>query len=84
VKARGDYFVVTTPMEAFAQVETALDDAGIAPEEGDLVRLPTTTVALPDDQRGQVEALLEAIADHDDVDAVYTTLPDDDEAPVEA
>ncbi|MFO8098059.1 MAG: YebC/PmpR family DNA-binding transcriptional regulator [Salinibacter sp.] len=69
-----DTFVVTTPAAAFADVEAALDAAGIAPDTAELVRLPSTTVALPPDKREEVEALIEQIDDHNDVAAVYTTL----------
>jgi YebC/PmpR family DNA-binding regulatory protein len=71
-----DAFVVTTPAEAFSDVATALDDADLAPDTADLVRRPTTTVALSSDERAEVESLIEKIDDHKDVTAVYTTLDD--------
>ena len=67
-------FVVTTPVEAFSDVQDALAEAGIDPEESDLVRLPTTTVALDSDDRDEVQTLIDEIDDHRDVEAVYTTL----------
>jgi YebC/PmpR family DNA-binding regulatory protein len=70
----GDEFVVTAPVEAFSDVEDALDDAGIETADADLVRLPTTTVALAPDERDEVQALIDEIDDHRDVEAVYTTL----------
>jgi YebC/PmpR family DNA-binding regulatory protein len=73
-----DAFVVTTPVEAFADVEAALDEADVDPTESGLVRLPTTTVALDPDEREEVQALVEEIEDHRDVDAVYTTLDETD------
>jgi YebC/PmpR family DNA-binding regulatory protein len=75
-----DGFVVTTPVEAFSDVEAALDDAGIETGEADLVRLPTTTVALAPDERDEVQALIDEIDDHRDVEAVYTTLDSGDSA----
>ena len=71
-------FVVTTPVEAFSDVEAALEEADLTPRESGLVRLPTTTTALDPDERAEVEALIEKIDDHKDVEAVYTTLPPDD------
>jgi transcriptional/translational regulatory protein YebC/TACO1 len=44
------------------------------------VRIPATTVSLDPSEAEQVRTLVEAIEDHDDVDAVYTTLADDGEA----
>jgi len=75
-----DGFVVTTPVEAYSDVETALDDAGIETADADLVRLPTTTVALDPDERDEVQALIDEIDDHRDVEAVYTTLDSGDSA----
>jgi YebC/PmpR family DNA-binding regulatory protein len=73
-----DAFVVTTPVEAFADVEQALAEADIDPTTSDLVRLPTTTVALDPEEQEEVQALIEEIDDHRDVEAVYTTLATDD------
>lgn len=75
-------FVVTTPVEAFSDVEAALEDDGIDPETAELVRLPTTTVALDPDEREEVRTLIDKIDDHKDVEAVYTTLdaPDSESA----
>jgi YebC/PmpR family DNA-binding regulatory protein len=69
-----DAFVVTTPAEAFGDVETALEAADIDLDEADLVRRPTTTVTLNPDEREEVQALIDEIDDHRDVEAVYTTL----------
>jgi YebC/PmpR family DNA-binding regulatory protein len=70
----GDTFVVTTPVEAFSDVQTALDDADIEVADTDLVRLPTTTVALNAEEHDAVQTLIDKIDDHKDVEAVYTTL----------
>lgn len=79
MKQDDEVFVVLTPMEAFADVQTALEQAGIEPDEAELVRIPTTTVRLDDEQKGTVLKLIDEIEDHDDIDAVYTTLEDDGE-----
>lgn len=73
-------FIVTTPVEAFVDVEDALESADIEPADSGLVRLPTTTVSLDPDEREDVTALIEKIDDHNDVEAVYTTLETDDSA----
>ncbi len=73
-------FVVTTPVEAFGGVEAALEEAGVEPEEADFVRVPTTTQSLEPSAAETVLKLVEEIEDHDDVQAVYTTLEQDDEA----
>lgn len=73
-----DVFVVTTPVEAFSDVETVLERAGVEPAKADLVRLPTTTVALDPNEREEAQALIRKINDQRDVEAVYTTLDGDD------
>ena len=79
LKTEDDTFVVTTSVEAFSNVESALEEAGID-ADGDLVRIPATTVSLDDSQTETVRSLVEMIEEHDDVDAVYTTLDVDGEA----
>jgi YebC/PmpR family DNA-binding regulatory protein len=74
-----DAFVVTTPVEAYSNVEAALEGEGIETEESELVRLPTTTIALDPDEREEVQTLIDKINDHKDVEAVYTTLATDSE-----
>ena len=75
-----DTFVVTTSVEAFVDVQRALEEAGIEPEEAELIRVPATTQTLDDRAEASVLKLIAAIEDLDDVDAVYTTLEHDGEA----
>ena len=79
----GDTFIVTTPVEGFGAVQAALAEAGIEPEEASLQRIPTTTVTLAPDAARKVAGLIEALEEHQDVQAVYTTL-NFDEATIEA
>jgi YebC/PmpR family DNA-binding regulatory protein len=69
-----DMFVVTTPVEVFADVEDALAAAGIEADESDLVRVPTTTVSLDPSEEETVRKLVGEIEDQNDVETVYTTL----------
>ena len=78
LEEKGDRYVVTTPVDAFSDVEAALEDEGLDPDASALVRIPTTTVALDPEEREAVRALIEKIDAHNDVDAVYTTLEDSD------
>ncbi|NBC18307.1 MAG: YebC/PmpR family DNA-binding transcriptional regulator [Bacteroidetes bacterium] len=70
-------FVVTTPVEQFNDVETALHQADLKPEEAKLVRIPTTTVRLDPDDARKVLDFVEKIDDHDDVQDVFTTLDEE-------
>jgi YebC/PmpR family DNA-binding regulatory protein len=69
-----DVFVVTAPVEVFADVEDALEAAGIEAGESDLVRIPTTTVSLDPSEEETVRKLVDEIEDQNDVETVYTTL----------
>ena len=80
LKQEDGAFVVLTPVEQFDAVQSALEEHGIASEEADLVRLPTTTTALDENAAATVFKLIEAMEELDDVEAVYTTLEQDGEA----
>jgi YebC/PmpR family DNA-binding regulatory protein len=80
LQTEGNHFVVTSSVDAFSNVENALDGAGIETERTDLVRIPTTTIALDESQTETVRSLIEDIEDHDDIDAVYSTLEVNGEA----
>ena len=71
-----DAFMVTTSVDDFDAVQTALHDADIPVAEARLVRLPTTTVMLDPDHARKIAGFIEKIEDHQDVQAVYSTLDD--------
>ena len=73
-------FVVEAPVEAFGDVQAALAEAGVETAEAGLVRIPTTTTALAPDAAASVLRLLDQLDDHQDVQAVYSTLDVDDAA----
>lgn len=73
-------FIITTPVEAFDSVQTALEGAGVSPREATLMRMPTTTVALDETQTRKIMNLVEALEDLQDVQAVYTALEVEGEA----
>jgi YebC/PmpR family DNA-binding regulatory protein len=72
-------FVVTTPVEAFGAVQQALREAGYEVAEANLERIPTTLTKLPADEARKVIRLLEQVEEHQDIQAVYSTLQIDDE-----
>jgi YebC/PmpR family DNA-binding regulatory protein len=75
----GDSWRVTTPPSELHAVRTALDAAGISVESSDLTMVPQTTVLL-DTAEGakKVLRLIDALDDHDDVQAVHANfdIPD--------
>ena len=74
----GAAFVVEAPVEAFGEVQAALADAGVEPSEAALHRVPTTTTRLAPDQAAKVLRLLDQLDDHQDVQAVFSTLEMDE------
>ena len=78
LRREDDAFVVEAPTEAFGAVQAALAGAGIEPAEAALQRIPTTTTPLPPDDAAKVLRLLDQLDDHQDVQAVYSTLEMDD------
>ena len=75
----GDTWQVTTPPTELHAVRTAIEAAGFATKSADLTMIPTTTVALDDEgQAKTVLRLMDALEDHDDVEAVYANfdIPD--------
>ncbi|MFW5972901.1 MAG: YebC/PmpR family DNA-binding transcriptional regulator [Bacteroidota bacterium] len=73
-------FVITTPVEAFDAVQTALETAGVDVREASLMRTPTTTVTLDETDTRKVMNLVERLEDLQDVQAVYTALEVEGEA----
>jgi len=75
----GDTWQVTTPATELHVVRTAIEGAGIPVKSADLTMIPTTTIALDDEaQAKQVLRLMDALEEHDDVEAVYANfdIPD--------
>jgi YebC/PmpR family DNA-binding regulatory protein len=74
----GDDYSVTCPVESFGTVTSALEGAGISIKESELQRIPTTTTRLELDEAKAVMKLIELLEDHQEVQAVYSTLEIDD------
>jgi YebC/PmpR family DNA-binding regulatory protein len=72
-------FVITTPVEAFGSVQQALREAEIEVAEAALERIATTQTRLAPEEARRVVRLLEVIEEHQDIQAVYSTLHIDDE-----
>jgi YebC/PmpR family DNA-binding regulatory protein len=79
VQDLGDSWQVTTPPTELHHVRTAIEEAGIKVNSSDLTMIPTTSVALEqEDKAKSVLRLMDALEDHDDVEAVYANfdIPD--------
>ena len=79
VQDEGETWHVTTPPTELHAVRTAMEEAGIPVQSSDLTMIPTTTVALDSEAAAKsVLRLMDALEDHDDVEAVYANfdIPD--------
>jgi len=75
----GDAWHVTTPPTELHAVRTAIEEAGFKVKSSDLTMIPTTSVALDkEDKAKSVLRLMDALEDHDDVEAVFANfdIPD--------
>ena len=79
VQDLGETWQVTTPPTELHAVRTAMEGAGIAVKSSDLTMIPTTSVELDAEAPAKsVLRLMDALEDHDDVEAVYANfdIPD--------
>jgi len=79
VQDLGESWQVTTPPTDLHAVRTEIEGAGITVKSSDLTMIPTTTVALDAEAAAKsVLRLMDALEDHDDVEAVYANfdIPD--------
>lgn len=80
VAADGDTWHVTTGPSELHAVQDALEAAGFEVTSSDLTMVPTTTIAIADaDAAKPVVRVLEALDDHDDVQAVHANADIADE-----
>jgi YebC/PmpR family DNA-binding regulatory protein len=79
VEDGGDTWQVTTPPTELHAVRTAIEGAGYKVTSSDLTMIPTTSVELNEESQAKTMLrLMDALEDHDDVEAVYANfdIPD--------
>jgi YebC/PmpR family DNA-binding regulatory protein len=79
VEDGGDAWQVTTPPTDLHAVRSAIEGAGYTVSSSDLTMIPTTAVQLSvESQARTMLRLMDALEDHDDVEAVYANfdIPD--------
>jgi YebC/PmpR family DNA-binding regulatory protein len=67
----GDEFEITTPVEAFENVRTALEKANIQPSSSELAKIADNPVKVEGENVAKVMRLIEALDDLDDTQHVY-------------
>jgi YebC/PmpR family DNA-binding regulatory protein len=81
----GEAWRVTTPPTDLHKVRTAIEEAGMAVAEADLVMVPTATVEVGDVEGAKkVLRLVDSLDDHDDVQNVYANFDISDQLLEEA
>jgi len=73
-EVEGDEMVITASFENFGAMQKALEAKGLTIVSAELQRLPTSTVQVSDEEKAQVEHLIEKLEEDDDVQNVYSNL----------
>jgi YebC/PmpR family DNA-binding regulatory protein len=79
VSLDGDVWEVVTAPADLAAVRQALESGGVGLDSAELVMRPTTRTPVGEDQVGGLMRLIEALEDHDDVQAVHANYDVDAE-----
>lgn len=66
----GEFFLISTPVEALSDVVKAVEAAGLTVENAEIALVPTTTVALEGDSARKMLKMMDALEDLDDVQNV--------------
>ena len=66
--------VITTSFENFGSMQKALENRGISIVSAELQRIPTSLITLSDEEKEQVESLIEKLEDDEDVQNVYSNM----------
>jgi YebC/PmpR family DNA-binding regulatory protein len=66
--------VLTSSFENFGSMQKAIEAKGITLVSAELQRMPTSTVELTEEEKAQVEALIERLEGDDDVQNVYSNM----------
>ncbi|MEZ4804572.1 MAG: YebC/PmpR family DNA-binding transcriptional regulator [Bacteroidia bacterium] len=66
--------VITASFENFGSMQKALEAKNINIISAELQRIPTNTVELNEEEKAQVESLIERLEDDEDVQNVYTNM----------
>jgi YebC/PmpR family DNA-binding regulatory protein len=74
VSESGSEWEVTTTPQSFDSVKQALEGAGIAPSSAEVTMVPQSSVAVDGSDARQVLRMVEALEDHDDVQAVHANF----------
>lgn len=66
--------VLTASFENFGSMQKAIEAKGITIVSAELQRMPTSTIQLSDEEKAQVESLIERLESDEDVQNVYSNM----------
>ncbi len=66
--------VITTSFENFGSMQKALESRGLVLVSAELQRMPTSLITLTDEEKEQVENLIDKLEDDEDVQNVYSNI----------
>jgi YebC/PmpR family DNA-binding regulatory protein len=74
IEVEEDEMVITASFENFGNMQKTLEAKGIQLVSAELQRIPTNLVQLTEEEKTQVEALIERLEDDEDVQNVYSNM----------
>lgn len=74
IEVEEDEMVITASFENFGNMQKTLEAKGIQLVSAELQRIPTNLIQLTEEEKTQVEALIERLEDDEDVQNVYSNM----------
>jgi YebC/PmpR family DNA-binding regulatory protein len=74
IEVEEDEMVITASFENFGNMQKTLEAKGIQLVSAELQRIPTNLIQLTEEEKAQVEALIERLEDDEDVQNVYSNM----------
>lgn len=74
IEVEEDEMVITASFENFGSMQKTLEAKGIQIVSAELQRIPTNLITLTEEEKAQVEGLIERLEDDEDVQNVYSNM----------
>ena len=74
IEVEEDEMVITASFENFGNMQKTLESKGIQLVSAELLRIPTNNIQLTEEERAQIESLIERLEDDEDVQNVYSNM----------
>jgi len=74
IETEADEMVITASFENFGNMQKALESKGITIVSAELQRIPTSLINLSEEEKEQIESLIDRLEDDEDVQNVYSNM----------